>query len=58
MIRALLRLLPYLVRVRRQLVLGLACILAATGLSLASPWVLKYVIDGLTTGVDRARLGV
>jgi ATP-binding cassette subfamily B protein len=58
MIRALLRLLPYLVRVRRQLVLGLACILAATGLSLASPWVLKYVVDGLTTGVDRARLGV
>jgi ATP-binding cassette subfamily B protein len=58
MIRALLRLLPYLGRVRRQLVLGLACILAATGLSLASPWVLKYVIDGLTTGVDRARLGV
>jgi ATP-binding cassette subfamily B protein len=39
-------------------VLGLACILAATGLSLASPWVLKYVVDGLTTGVDRARLGV
>jgi ATP-binding cassette subfamily B protein len=58
MIQALLRLLPYLVRVRRQLVFGLACILAATGLSLASPWVLKYVIDGLTTGVDRARLGV
>jgi ATP-binding cassette subfamily B protein len=58
MIQALLRLLPYLVRVRRQLVLGLACILAATGLSLASPWVLKYVVDGLTTGVDRARLGV
>jgi ATP-binding cassette subfamily B protein len=58
MIRALLRLVPYLVRVRRQLVFGLACILAATGLSLASPWVLKYVIDGLTTGVDRTRLGL
>jgi ATP-binding cassette subfamily B protein len=56
MIRALLRLWPYVVRVRRSFFVGLACILAATALSLASPWVLKYVIDGLTEGVDRARL--
>jgi ATP-binding cassette subfamily B protein len=56
MIRALARLWPYVVRVRRSFVLGLACILAATALSLASPWVLKYVIDSLTEGVNRARL--
>ena len=56
MIRALARLLPYVVRVRRSFVIGLACILAATALSLASPWVLKYVVDGLTEGVDRVRL--
>ena len=56
MIRALVRLLPYVVRVRRSFAIGLACILAATALSLASPWVLKYVVDGLTEGVDRARL--
>ena len=56
MIRALARLGPYVVRVRRSFLLGLACILAATALSLASPWVLKYVVDGLTEGVSRARL--
>ena len=56
MIRALTRLLPYLVRVRRDLVLGLLAILVATALSLAAPWVLKYVIDGLVQGEDRSRL--
>ena len=58
MFRALSRLLPYVVRVRRSLIIGLACILVATALSLVSPWVLKYVIDGLTAGVDRRRLGL
>ncbi len=56
--QALLRLLPYVVRVRRAYAIGLACILAATAFSLVSPWVLKYVIDGLVEGVDRARLGL
>ena len=58
MIRALLRLLPYINRVRRPLALGLACILLATALSLVSPWLLKYVIDGLITGEDRLRLAL
>ena len=58
MIRALVRLLPYVVRVRRAFLLGLACIVAATAFSLVSPWVLKVVVDGLVEGVDRARLGV
>jgi ATP-binding cassette subfamily B protein len=57
MIQALSRLLPYVVAVRRPLILGLACILAATAFSLVSPWVLKLVVDGLVEGVDRTRLG-
>ena len=58
MLRALSRLLPYLVRVRGSIVAGLAAALVATSLSLVSPWVLKYVVDGLTQGVDRATLGL
>jgi ATP-binding cassette subfamily B protein len=58
MIAALARLLPYIVRVRRPLVLGLACILVATALSLIAPWVLKYVVDGLLTGEGRSRLAL
>ncbi|MFO7302294.1 MAG: ABC transporter ATP-binding protein [Acidobacteriota bacterium] len=58
MLAALARLLPYLGRVRRSLVLGLACILVATALSLTSPWLLKLAIDGLLAGDDRIRLGL
>ena len=58
MFRALSRLLPYVVRVRRSLIIGLACILVATAFSLVSPWVLKYVIDGLAAGASRRRLGL
>ena len=58
MIQALSRLLPYVVAVRRPLILGLACILAATAFSLVSPWVLKLVVDGLVEQIDRTRLGL
>jgi ATP-binding cassette subfamily B multidrug efflux pump len=58
MLAALSRLLPYIVRVQRPLVLGLACILVATALSLSAPWVLKYAIDGLVGGEDRSRLAL
>jgi ABC-type multidrug transport system fused ATPase/permease subunit len=54
MIVALSRLLPYIRRVRRSLVLGLLCILAATALSLVSPWILKDVVDGLLRGEERS----
>lgn len=47
MIRALRRLLPYLVRVRTPIITGLAAVLVATAISLVSPWVLKYVVDDL-----------
>ncbi|MCC7008605.1 MAG: ABC transporter ATP-binding protein [Acidobacteria bacterium] len=58
MIRALSRLLPYIVRVRRSFLIGLACVPLATALSVASPWVLKYVVDGLTEGVERRQLAL
>ena len=52
------RLLPYVARYRSRFLAGLVAIVAATALSLASPWVLKYVVDGLTAGVDRSRLAL
>jgi ATP-binding cassette subfamily B multidrug efflux pump len=50
------RLLPYFRRHRRALTLGFACILATTAIQLLSPWVLKYAVDDLTSGVTRAKL--
>jgi ATP-binding cassette subfamily B multidrug efflux pump len=58
MIRALRRLQPYVWRVRRPFGAGLGCILVATAISLVSPWVLKYVIDDLTQGLNRGRLSL
>src|SRR5688572_3637882 len=54
--RQLRRLLPYLARHRRALVLGLACLLVTTGLSVASPWVLRNAVDDLTRAVTREKL--
>jgi ATP-binding cassette, subfamily B, multidrug efflux pump len=50
------RLLPYFHRHRRALTLGFACILATTAIQLLSPWILKYAVDDLTSGVTRAKL--
>jgi ATP-binding cassette, subfamily B, multidrug efflux pump len=58
MIRALSRLLPYLLRVRSGFVVGLLAALVATALSLVAPWVIKFAIDDLTEGADRRRLAV
>jgi ATP-binding cassette, subfamily B, multidrug efflux pump len=58
MIRALSRLLPYLLRVRSGFVVGLLAALVATALSLVAPWVIKFAIDDLTQGADRRRLAV
>jgi ATP-binding cassette subfamily B protein len=55
-VRNLRRLLPYLRRHRRGLVVGLACLLVTTVLSVASPWVLRYAIDDLQLGVTREKL--
>jgi ATP-binding cassette subfamily B multidrug efflux pump len=54
--RHLRRLLPYLKRHRRPLLVGLTCLLARTVFSVASPWVLRYAIDDLTLGVTRDKL--
>jgi ATP-binding cassette subfamily B protein len=52
------RLLPYLLRYRRQFLLGLACVLITTSIQLLSPWVLKFAIDDLGAGVTRAKLAL
>jgi ATP-binding cassette subfamily B protein len=50
------RLLPYVVRCRRQFLLGLGCVLAATAIQLVSPLILQHAIDDLTAGVTRGKL--
>lgn len=50
------RLLPYLARHRRELVLGGIALFMTNALSLAAPWFLKQGIDGLSTGIDSNRL--
>ena len=50
------RLLPYAVRCKRQFLLGLGCVIAATTIQLLSPWILKYAIDDLYRGVTRGKL--
>jgi ATP-binding cassette subfamily B protein len=50
------RLLPFLLRYRRQFVIGLLCVVITTTIQLLSPWVLKFAIDDLTAGVTRGKL--
>ena len=50
------RLLPYLARHRRALGWGLLCLFVRTGLSVASPWVLRHAIDDLVLEVTRSKL--
>jgi ATP-binding cassette subfamily B protein len=56
MIAAVRRLLPYLLRYRRQFLIGLACVAITTGVSLTSPWVLQHAVDDLYAGVTRSKL--
>jgi ATP-binding cassette subfamily B protein len=56
MLPATRRLLGYVARYRRQYLVGLACGVVATALSLAGPWVLKHAIDDLLLGVTREKL--
>lgn len=53
---ALARLVPYVLRYRRDVSLGLAACLLSNVFALTTPWVLKYAVDDLTAGVTRARL--
>jgi ATP-binding cassette, subfamily B, multidrug efflux pump len=50
------RLLPYFHRHLRSLAIGFGCILATTAIQLLGPWVLKFAVDDLTSGVTRAKL--
>jgi ATP-binding cassette subfamily B protein len=50
------RLLPYVLRHRRDITLGLLATLAATAIQLAGPWILKFAIDDLTRSVTSAKL--
>ena len=49
-------LLPYVDRYRRAFVIGLFCVIATTAFQLLGPWILKYAIDDLYTGVTRGKL--
>jgi ATP-binding cassette subfamily B protein len=50
------RLLPYVLRYRREFLVGLVCVVITTAIQLLSPWVLKYAIDDLNTSVTRRKL--
>jgi ATP-binding cassette subfamily B protein len=50
------RLFAYALRYRRDFVVGLACVVVTTGVTLVSPAVLRYAIDDLTLGVTRLKL--
>ena len=52
------RLLPFVLRYRRQFLLGLICVVITTLIQLLSPWILKYAIDDLTAGLTRGKLGL
>jgi ATP-binding cassette subfamily B protein len=50
------RLLPYVLRYRRQFITGLLCVFVTTAIQLLPPWVLKFAVDDLTAGVTREKL--
>src|SRR5688572_4966317 len=50
------RLLPFILRYRRQFTLGLLCVVVTTAIQLLPPWVLKYAVDDLTAGVTVEKL--
>jgi len=52
------RLLPYVHRYRRAFSIGLVCVVATTAFQLMAPWVLKFAIDDLNTGVTRRKLAI
>ena len=52
------RLLPFVLRYRRQYLTGLACVVMTTAIQLLAPWVLKYAIDDITRGITRPKLAM
>jgi ATP-binding cassette subfamily B protein len=58
MVRALLRLRPYVMSVRRPVLAGVAWTIMATAISLVAPLILKFVVDALLAGASRAQLAL
>src|SRR3954467_11696663 len=50
------RLLPFVLRYRRQFLLGLVCVVLSSTFQLLAPWVLRFAIDDLTASVTRQKL--
>jgi len=50
------RLLPFVLRYRRQFLLGLVCVVLSSTFQLLAPWVLKFAIDDLSRAVTRQKL--
>jgi ATP-binding cassette subfamily B protein len=50
------RLLAYLIRFRAAFLVGFVCVIVATTMTLAGPWVLKYAVDDLDQGVTMAKI--
>jgi len=50
------RLLPFVLRYRRQFLLGLVCVVLSSTFQLLAPWVLRYAIDDLTRAVTQQKL--
>ncbi len=52
------RLLPYALRYRQRYAVGLSAVVVTTAVSLAAPWILKFAIDDLRTGVTRGKVAM
>src|SRR5512147_2524523 len=52
----LLYLIPYLGRYSRKMILGFLMIICTVVTGMLSPWVLKYVVDGLQHGIRNGKL--
>jgi ATP-binding cassette, subfamily B, multidrug efflux pump len=50
------RLLTYMARYRRSFLIGFACVVTSSAISLTGPWVLKYAIDDLDSGVTAEKV--
>jgi len=50
------RLLGYAGRYRRTFTRGFVCVVAASAISLSGPWILKYAIDDLSSGVTLSKV--
>src|SRR3954468_17720615 len=50
------RLVPFVLRYRRQFLLGLVCDVLSSTFQLLAPWVLRFAIDDLTVDVTRQKL--